>query len=468
MTSIIWFREDLRLSDQAALRAAADEGPVIPVYVLDDGSPGHWKMGAAQRWWLHHSLRSLAADLDEKGSRLILLRGEASVKVGALADKLGIERVHALEHFEPWWRKQQDKLSDRLELCLHQGKLLMPPGTVTTNSGDPYKIFTPFWKSLQQVLPPGEPQRTPQRLEAPDEWPDSDRLDDWKLLPESPNWAEGFDAWTPGEAAARRAVRDFADRVADYDDGRNLPSEDLTSQLSPHLHMGEVSPAYVWHSVAANRQWQTVETFLSELAWRDFCSQTITMFPDYGDEHGRDQFEKMDWTDTSSGEGREHLQAWQQGRTGYPIVDAGMRQLWHIGWMHNRVRMIAAQFLIKHLLIDWREGERWFWDTLVDADYGNNSQNWQWSAGAGIDSHPFHRMMNPKTQSPKWEAAGYIREWVPELAALSDKDIHVPWEAGEDALDAAGITLGKEYPEPVVEHQAARERALSTYRKAKG
>lgn len=468
MMSIIWFREDLRLSDQAAVRAAAAEGPVIPVYVLDDESPGQWKMGGAQRWWLHYSLASLRDDLEEKGLRLILLQGEASVKLGALADKLGIERVHAIAHHEPWWREQEDKLSERLNLCLHPGRLLAPPGTVTTNSGDPYKIFTPFWRSLQAVMPPPEPEPRPQKLEAPDEWPDSDKLHEWNLLPTSPNWAKGFDVWTPGEAEARRRVRDFADDVQDYEDGRNLPSKDATSRLSPHLHMGEVSPAYVWHTVAEGRRRQTVETFLSELAWRDFSTQTIVSFPDYGDEHGRDQFEHMDWADHESGEGEASLEAWRRGRTGYPIVDAGMRQLWTIGWMHNRVRMIAAQFLIKHLMIDWRVGERWFWDTLVDADYGNNSQNWQWSAGSGIDSHPFHRMMNPKTQSPKWDAAGYIREWVPELAKLSDKDIHVPWEADEEALDAAGITLGKDYPEPVVEHKAARERALAAYRRAKG
>jgi deoxyribodipyrimidine photo-lyase len=467
MASIIWFREDLRISDQAALRAAAAEGPVIPVYVLDDQSPGHWRMGGAQRWWLHHSLKSLAANLADKGSRLILLKGEASVKVGALADKLGVDTVHALKHHEPWWAEQEEKLADRLDLKLYEGRLLAPPGTVTTKSGDLYKIFTPFWKSLQQVMPPGDPQRAPQSIEAPDEWPDSDDLDDWDLLPTDPNWAEDFDVWTPGEAAARRAVRAFADRVQDYANGRNLPSEDMTSRLSPHLHMGEVSPAYVWHVVSKNRQWQTVETFLSELAWRDFCAQTIITFPDYGDEPGRDQFETLDWTDHNTGEGKAHLEAWQRGQTGYPIVDAGMRQLWTIGWMHNRVRMITAQFLIKHLLIDWREGEKWFWDCLVDADYASNSQNWQWSAGSGIDSHPFHRMMNPKTQSPKWESAGYIRKWVPELADLPDDAIHVPWEADQEVLEKAGVTLGETYPEPIVEHSMARERALSAYREAK-
>ncbi|MBV7255602.1 deoxyribodipyrimidine photo-lyase [Pacificimonas sp. WHA3] len=467
MTSIIWFREDLRLSDQAAVRAAASAGPVIPVYVLDDQSAGDWKMGGAQRWWLHHSLRSLSADLREKGLKLILLRGEASVKIGALADKLGIETVHAIDHHEPWWKDQQEMLAERLDLQLHPGRLLAEPGTVTTKAGSLYKIFTPFWRALQEVLPPPEPQRRPARMDAPDTWPGSDDLDDWDLLPTDPDWSTGFDEWTPGEAGASARLHDFADRVADYADGRNLPSEDLTSRLSPHLHMGEISPAKVWHVVAKNRQWQTVETFLSELAWRDFCAQTILTFPNYGDTPGRDQFRKLDWTDLRTSEGKAHLKAWQTGRTGYPIVDAGMRQLWATGWMHNRVRMIAAQFLIKHLLIRWQEGERWFWDCLVDADYGSNAQNWQWSAGSGIDSHPFHRMMNPKSQSPKWESAGYIREWVPELSGLSDENIHIPWEADDEALAAAGVTLGDTYPEPVVNHGAARERALAAYRRAK-
>ncbi|MGB3721402.1 MAG: deoxyribodipyrimidine photo-lyase [Pacificimonas sp.] len=467
MTSIIWFREDLRLSDQAAVRAAASEGPVIPVYVLDDDSPGKWKMGGAQRWWLHHSLTSLAASLEEKGLKLILLKGEASVKVGALADKLGIDRVHAVEHYEPWWKDQQEKLADRLDLVLHPGRLLAEPGTVTTKSGSLYKIFTPFWKSLQDIMPPADPERRPAKIEAPDSWPDSDDLDDWNLLPTDPDWSGGFDIWTPGEDGANDRLHDFADEVGDYEEGRNLPSEDLTSRLSPHLHMGEISPQKVWHTVRSNRQWQTVETFLSELAWRDFCAQVIITYPKYGDTSGRDQFEKLDWTSLRTKEGKAHLKAWQRGQTGYPIVDAGMRQLWATGWMHNRVRMITAQFLIKHLLIDWREGERWFWDCLVDADYGSNSQNWQWSAGSGIDSHPFHRMMNPKTQSPKWESEGYIREWVPELADLPDKAIHVPWEADEEVLETAGVNLGEDYPEPIVSHEAARERALSAYREAK-
>ncbi|MHB9880262.1 cryptochrome/photolyase family protein [Pacificimonas sp. ICDLI1SI03] len=467
MPSIIWFREDLRLSDQTAVRAAAEEGPVIPVYVLDDESPGKWRTGAAQRWWLHHSLKSLSSTLQEKGLKLILLRGEASAKIAALAETLGIDRVHAIEHYEPWWVAQQDKLAGRVDLQLHLGRLLAEPGTVTTNSGEPYKIFTPFWRSLQQVMPPPEPTRRPANMQAPDAWPDSDALDDWNLLPTDPDWATGFDEWTPGEEGALSRLHDFADRLADYQEGRNLPSEDLTSRLSPHLHMGEVSPAKVWHVVAANRQWQTVETFLSELAWRDFSTQAIVTFPNYGDTPGREQFDRLNWTDLRTAEGKQHLTAWQRGQTGYPIVDAGMRQLWATGWMHNRVRMIVAQFLIKHLLIRWQEGERWFWDCLVDADYGNNSQNWQWSAGSGIDSHPFPRMMNPKTQSPKWEAADYIRQWVPELASLTDDDIHLPWEAKEAVLQDAGIELGKDYPEPIVSHQAARERALAAYRETK-
>ena len=469
MTTIIWFREDLRLADQAALAAAAaKEGPVVPVYVLDDESPGKWKTGGAQRWWLHHSLAALGQALEKCGSRLILRRGRASQEVAALAAEVGAERVHAVRHHEPWWRAEQEALAERLELVLHPGRLLVPPGAVETSSGTPYKIFTPFWRALQQHLPPPEPQPAPERLQAPASWPDSEALGDWGLLPTKPNWAAEFgDWWTPGEAGGHERLLHFAEKVEVYAEGRNLPFEDSTSRLSPYLHMGELSPAQVWHAVHKGRSREEVERYLFELGWRDFSTRVIRQYPDYGDTPARDFYARMDLTDHTKGEGRAALEAWRHGRTGYPIVDAGMRQLWRIGWMHNRVRMIAAQFLIKHLLIDWREGAAWFWDTLVDADYGNNMQSWQWSAGTAVDSTPFSRMMNPKTQSPKWQAADYIRHWVPELAELPNSAIHVPWEADDAVLAKAGVRLGETYPQPLVLHKEARERALATFREAK-
>jgi deoxyribodipyrimidine photo-lyase len=453
--TILWFRRDLRLSDQAALIAALEEGPVIPVYVLDDDMPKHRKMGGASRWWLHYSLTSLNTSLRERGSRLILRSGNSGDVLGRLAKESGAIRVHALHHYEPWWRNAEQAVAGRLDLCLHDGNYLLPPGTLQTGSGGLYKIYTPFWRALAEHMPPAEPHPSPNRIDVPAKWPESEKLADWGLLPTKPDWAEGFAAdWIPGETAARERVADFLDESGAYDHARNMPSQEGTSRLSPHLHFGEVSPAYVWHRVLKAKGDGT--TFLKEIAWRDYAQNLICQFPSYGKENGRGTFDAMPWRDLR--EGGSDFSAWKQGRTGYPIVDAGMRQLWATGWMHNRVRMIAASFLIKHLLIDWRHGERWFWDTLVDADYGNNSVNWQWTAGSGVDANMFSRIMAPLTQSPKFEAEDYIRQWVPELAELSDEAIHDPQSSGCRPAD---------YPVPLIGHREARERALSAYRHVK-
>jgi len=447
---IVWFRRDLRLADQAALAAAAQAGPVVPLFVLDDDTAGDRKMGGASRWWLHHSLRSLASALEKKGSRLILRRGRADKIIKEIARELDGRQVHALQHYEPWWRKAERAVAEKLELSLHDGNYLAPPGSVLTGAGKPYKIYTPFWQALSDRMPPPDPMPVPRKLDAPDYWPDSDDLDDWDLLPTQPDWATGFaEEWTPGEAGAKQRLDAFVDHVGRYEMNRNLPSEEGTSRLSPHLHFGEISPATVWHVLTAKRG----AKFLKELAWRDFAQNVIFQFPTYGDESYSDRFSRLPWRRGQAASA--DLKAWQQGRTGYPIVDAGMRQLWTTGWMHNRVRMIAASFLIKHLLIDWREGEQWFWDTLVDADYGNNSVNWQWSAGSGVDSQMFVRIMAPLSQSDKFDAADYIRKWVPELTDLSDKDIHDPGEARPS-----------DYPAPLIEHRAARERALEAWAKS--
>jgi deoxyribodipyrimidine photo-lyase len=448
--TILWLRRDLRLADQAALVAAAGEGPVVPVYILDDETPRHRTMGAASRWWLHHSLVALCKALEAKGSRLILRQGKSDDILSALAKEIGANRVHAIHHYEPWWRNAERAVADRLDLVLHDGNYLAPAGSVTTGAGQPYKIFTPFWRALRDRLPPADPMPAPGKIEAPVKWPRSDNLADWNLLPTDPDWATGFgDEWTPGEAGAVERLDDFADHAARYNDQRNLPSIEGSSRLSPHLHFGEISPATVWHAVAGKRG--SVETFLGELGWRDYAQNVILQLPDYGKVSGRPQIDSIEWRTSKS-----DLVAWQKGRTGYPIVDAGMRQLWTSGWMHNRVRMIAASFLVKHLLIDWRTGERWFWDCLVDADYGSNSVNWQWIAGSGIDANMFSRIMAPLVQSEKFDAADYIRQWVPELARLSDADIHDPPD------DKRGA-----YPHKIVDHREARERALDALAKAK-
>jgi deoxyribodipyrimidine photo-lyase len=447
---IVWLRRDLRLGDQPAFRAAAEEGPVIPVFVLDEASGGGHRPGGASRWWLHHSLESLARDLSKHGSRLILRRGDPVHEIAAVAAEAGATGVHALLHYEPWWIEAEAVLAGKVDLCLHDGNYLLPPGSVTTGAGAPYKIYTPFAKAAAQRLPAREVLDVPD-LGAPLQWPKSDCLTDWDLLPAKPDWTGGLrKAWRCGEAAAQHALEDFLDHADRYEAERNNPSTEGTSRLSPHLHWGEISPAQVWEALE-DRRGQGVETFRAELLWRDYAQNVVFQFPDYARQSYREDFRHLRWR--TGEEAQADLRAWQRGLTGYPIVDAGMRQLWATGWMHNRVRMIAASFLIKHLLIDWREGERWFWDTLVDADYGNNAVNWQWVAGSGVDANLFTRIMAPLSQSEKFAAGDYIREWVPELAKLPDAGIHDP----ED--DRRG-----KYPAKLIGHREARERALAAYR----
>jgi deoxyribodipyrimidine photo-lyase len=457
MTSpvLFWLRQDLRLADQPALVAACHDGQVIPVYVLDDETPGKHAMGGASRWWLHHSLTALGEALRAKGSRLILRRGKAQEVLAELVEETGAASVHAIRHYEPWWVKAEEALAKTVDLLLHDGNQLAPPGSITTGAGKPFKIYTPFWRALSQHMPPDDPLRAPTKIPAPSSWPKTDTLGSWELIPAKPNWAKGFDDWEPGEAGAHHRLDQFVGEAADYEAKRNLPSEEGTSRLSPHLHFGELSPRQVWHRVADKGG--SVRTFLGEIGWRDYAQTILLQYPEVGSRSTREQFDNMPWRTGRSAEA--DLRAWEKGRTGYPIVDAGMRQLWTTGWMHNRVRMITASFLIKHLLIDWREGERWFWDCLVDADYGNNSVNWQWTAGTGVDSNMFPRIMAPLSQSEKFDAADYIREWVPELHDLPDTAIHDPEEAG---------CRPEGYAEKLIGHRAARERALAAYRKTKG
>ncbi|QQV75913.1 deoxyribodipyrimidine photo-lyase [Sphingomonas aliaeris] len=453
--TLLWLRRDLRVADQAALIAAVHDGPVIPVYILDDETPKHRRMGGASRWWLHHSLMSLDKDLRKLGSRLILRRGRADTVLTDLAAETGAKRVHCLHHYEPWWRNAEHAVAKTLDLVCHDGNYLAPPGTVTTGSGAPYKIYTPFWRALSAHMPPPHPVAAPDAIPAPAKWPASDTLADWNLLPTKPDWATGFvKEWTPGEGGAKERLEDFLPHASGYDIGRNLPSDELTSRLSPHLHFGEISPATVWHHVIEAKGDATI--YLKEIAWRDYAQNVILQYPDYGRESGRPTLDALEWR--TGPDAASDLKAWQQGRTGYPIVDAGMRQLWTTGWMHNRVRMITASFLIKHLLIDWRKGEEWFWDCLVDADYASNSVNWQWTSGTGIDPNMFVRIMAPLTQSVKFDAAGYIREWVPELSGLDDAAIHDPDESGRRP---------ESYPAKIIGHREGRERALAAARRTK-
>ena len=456
---IVWLRRDLRLADQAAFHAAAALGPVIPVYVLDDETPGDRRMGGASRWYLHQALAALDAGLREQGSRLVLRRGRAADVLAALAQDLGGAPVHAIRHYEPWWREAEADLARRVDLHLHHGNYLMPPGSVVTGGGGPYKIFTPFMRALFEAIgevhPLPEPALTP-----PADWPASDDLASWNLLPSRPDWAAGMRAvWTAGVGPAQERFESFIEVIDDYREDREKPALDATTRLSPQLHFGEVSPRQLWAQVA-HHPGRGAGFFRAELAWRDYAQNLVLQFPRYTEEPYREGYDHRLWRDPASDpQAAADLKAWQQGRTGYPIVDAGMRQLWQTGWMHNRVRMIAASFLVKHLLIDWRHGERWFWDTLVDADYASNGCNWQWVSGTGVDSNMFVRIMAPLSQSEKFAAGDYIREWVPELARLSDPYVHDPEEYR--CRPAA-------YPAKVIGHREGRARALEAYARVKG
>jgi len=478
MTSaaIVWFRDDLRLSDHPALLMAASEGrPIIPVYVLDDESPGEWRMGGASRWWLHHSLEALADALQKLGAPFVLHRGDAVGALSALAAETDAGAVYWNRHVEPHWQKTERRLKTELE---RKGittqdfppDLLFQPDAITSRKGEPLRVFTPFWKACLASPPPAAPLPAPDRLAGLSPPPRSDRLAAWELLPSKPDWAGGLrETWRPGEPHGLKRLHEFiGDGVSHYKNLRDRPEPAATSMLSPHLHFGEISPRQVWHAVRMEMDanpgtYRGGEAFLRELGWRDFCAHLLARTPTLADEPMQKRFSAFPWADSP-----EALTAWQRGRTGYPIVDAGMRQLWHTGWMHNRVRMIAASFLVKDLLLPWQRGEAWFWDTLVDADMGNNAGGWQWVTGCGADAAPYFRVFNPVLQGEKFDPGGsYVRRWVPELSKLPDRWIQRPWEAPPLELEAASVRLGSTYPAPIVDHRSARIRALAAFEKVK-
>ncbi len=466
--AVVWFRQDLRMADNPALIAAATAGRVLPVFVLDDDAAGQWAMGGAHRWWLHGSLASLARDLAEAGAPLVLRRGSAARIIPELVASCEATAVHAGQMVEPWARAQDEAVAKALpegvELQLHRAATLFEPGSIRTKTGGTFAIYTPFANAARAVPAPPAPKPAPKRLHGVDS--ESDKLESWHLLPTKPDWAEGLrDTWQPGEASAQDRLKRFLkDKLDQYPTGRDLPGEDRTSMLSPHLHWGELSPAQVWHAAEQAGSGEPLHVFMAELLWHEFSAHLLWANASMGEESQRADFHKLRWRDDPNG-----LRAWQQGRTGVPIVDAGMRQLWHIGWMHNRVRMITGSFLVKHLLVSWVDGERWFWDTLVDGDLAVNAQSWQWVAGSGTDSQPFFRVFNPVTQSGKFDPEGhYIRRWVPELADVPSNWLHAPWTAPTDVLAQAGVTLGQTYPRPIVELAKGRDRALAAYGAMRG
>lgn len=474
VTTLLWFRSDLRLADNPALAAAlANGGPVAPVFILDDEDAGRWRLGGASRWWLHHSLAALAADLAARGSQLILRRGPAEREIERLVAETGAASVVWNRRYEPWAVARDERLKATLKrrgvaARSFNAGLLREPWEVMNGKGEPYRVFTPFWRALRAGLELPAVIEPPARLAGPQTWPHSDLIENWGLTPKQPDWAGGLrDTWGPGEAGAWKRLDAFAGRTSlEYGEARNLPGREGTSRLSPHLHFGEIGPRQVWRALTAGALAESgdlmpagVEIFLSEIAWREFSHHLLFHAQKLPEQPLRPEFAAFPWASDPTG-----LARWREGATGYPIVDAGMRQLWATGWMHNRVRMIVASFLIKHLLIDWREGQAWFWDTLVDADLANNAASWQWVAGSGADASPYFRIFNPVTQGQKFDPDGaYVRRWVPELANLPDKFLHAPWTARSIDLADAGVRLGVNYPAPIVDHAMARARALEAY-----
>ena len=464
--TILWFRQDLRLGDNPALLAAA-EGPVLPVFVLDDDAAGDLAFGGAARWWLHHSLAALGRDLAARGAPLLLLRGDAISLLSGLARGIGAASVRAGWLTEPWARAQEAALAARLSaegrsLHLHASTHLVRPDAVLSGAGRPYTIYAPFARKVMAMGEPAPPLDAPARLEGVPSPPPGLRLDELALLPRppQPDWAAGFGtAWRPGEAGAMERLSRFtAGGLPEYPSRRNDPAIEGSSGLSPHLRWGEVSPRQVWHA-AREAGGEEAVPFLREILWREFAHHLLWHRPEMTRAALRAPFAHFPFCPD-----RNLLVAWQGGRTGFPIVDAGMRQLWRIGWMHNRVRMVASSLLVKHLLQPWQDGFGWFMDTLVDADPANNGASWQWIAGSGTDSSPYFRVFNPIAQGEKFDPeGGYVRRWVPELARMPSRFIHRPWDAPAEVRRAAGLTE-EAYPRPVVDHAEGRARALAALR----
>ncbi len=471
--AIVWVRHDLRLEDNPALRAACRHGgPVVPVFVWAPEEEGAWPPGSASRWWLHQSLLQLSAAFSAAGTELIIRQGPSLAELERVAKATGADAGFWNRRYEPACiardRQVEEALSKAgLQIETFNAALLHEPSAIQNKAGRPFQVFTPFWNACLASAEPAEPLPAPRKLSAPTRRPPSLPLASLELEPRL-NWAAGLRAaWHPGSAGANAELQRFLrDGLLTYAEGRDRPGVVGTSRLSPHLHFGEISPRQVRRAVkhfaesrsippAVWRRWQ----FLTELGWREFAHHLLFHFPHTPEQPLRPEFARFPWRQDAA-----WLRAWQRGQTGYPFVDAGMRELWTTGWMHNRVRMVVASFLVKNLLLPWQEGARWFWDTLVDADLANNTLGWQWTAGCGADAAPFFRIFNPVSQGEKFDPEGnYVRRWVPELARLPGSWIHHPWQAPPATLADAGVELGRTYPRAMVSHLVSREVALEAY-----
>ncbi|MBK1706130.1 cryptochrome/photolyase family protein [Halochromatium glycolicum] len=469
-TALVWMRRDLRLSDNPALEGARQRCErIIPVYIHSPDEEAPWQPGAASRWWLHHSLEALHHALQERGSRLIIRRGDSLGALRALAREAGATEVHWNRCYEPAATERDSRIkaalrAEGLWCASYNGLLCNEPWTLKTGQDAPYRVFTPYWRQLAPRLAQ-QPPPTPAPAALPPISDTLERLDvDALALQPTIPWDQGLrEQWRPGEAGAlERLSRFVSDGLDHYAEARDLPAVEGTSRLSPHLHFGELSPRQVIEQVQAGRpDPELSEPYLRELGWREFSYQLLYHFPQTPAEPLDPRFAAFPWR---SEDADSLLAAWQQGRTGIPIVDAGMRELWQTGWMHNRVRMIVASLLTKNLRQPWQQGARWFWDTLVDADLANNTQGWQWSAGCGADAAPYFRIFNPVRQGERFDPqGGYVRRWCPELHRLPDKLIHQPWQASETEREACGVRLGRDYPWPIVDLKASRAEALAAY-----
>lgn len=477
--ALVWFREDLRIADNPALTHAVETGaPVLCLYLHDEESPEVRPLGGAARWFLHGSLEALAESLARIGGALVILRGAAREVIPRVvaetkaAHVVWNRRYGAERAIDADVKRVLKQAGIEAKSC--KARLLYEPGEVTTKTGGLYRVFTPYRNATLQYDPPPPPLPAPTRIAA-GTWPEALRtqalrLDDLALEPRAPDWAAGLrETWTRGEAGALARLAAFLDgRLSGYAGSRNRPDLETTSMLSPHLRFGDISPRQIVHAALHARDAGRIppedyDMLRSELGWRDFSHQLLYAEPDMARTNLTKSFDAFPWREDDAA-----LAAWRRGRTGYPFVDAGMRQLWRTGFMHNRVRMVVASFLVKHLLIDWRRGEDWFWDTLCDADPANNSASWQWVAGSGADASPYYRIFNPVAQGEKFDPQGdYVRRFVPELARLPATFVHKPWEAPRNVLERAGVTLGETYPLPIVAHEEGRRRALDALARMK-